>query len=204
MSDKWVKVTGLTSPSGAYVHEQGGEEAIFEYNVSTGELRFVRDSLLGQMRGPVAAKAVSFTEDGEAGVYTGSVVVPAGAILVDVIVHNVALWDAGTSAAMIVGDAVDPNGFFDAIDLKATDLLAGEGIDFAHPGGQQGVDVIVTLTEGTPNTAALFHVRRRYLPTERVITGVITTVGTAGSAGRTRMIVIYVLPEESEATFVET
>lgn len=129
-------------------------------------------------------KEVSFTEDG-AGVYTGSINLPGGATILNVIVHAVALWTAGTSAAMIVGDATDPNGFFDAINLKATDLLAGEGIDFAHTGGKEGADVDAP--------AAAVHVRRRYLAAARVVSGEITSVG-AGTAGRTRMTVCYTVP----------
>ena len=131
------------------------------------------------------AKEVTFTEDG-AGVYTGSVSLPAGATIENVIVHAVALWTASTSAAMIVGDVADPNGFFDAVNLKATDLLAGEGIDFAHTGGKEGADVDAP--------AAAVAVRRRYLATARVVSGIITSVG-AGTAGRTRMTVIYSAPD---------
>jgi|GEM_PF-2149532 len=130
------------------------------------------------------SKEITFEEDG-AGVYTGSVNLPAGATIVNVIVHAVALWDAVTSATLIVGDAADPNGFFDAVDLKATDLLAGESIDFAHTGGEEGADVDAP--------AAAVAVRRRYLVGARVVTGEVTSVG-AGTAGRTRITVIYSAP----------
>lgn len=129
-------------------------------------------------------KEATFEEDGE-GTYTASLNLPAGATLVDVIVHAEALWDAATSATMKVGDAADDDGFFTGINLKATDLLAGESISFAHTGGKQGADVDV------PGAAA--HVRRRYLDTARVVSGVVTSVG-AGTAGRTRMTVCYSKP----------
>lgn len=132
----------------------------------------------------VWAKGITFAETVGAGVWTGSVNVPAGAFLVDIIVHAVALWDSETSAAMIVGDVADPNGFFDAINLKATDLLVGESISFSHAGGKHGADLDVA--DG--------HVRRRYLVGARVISGEITKVGDTGSAGRTRMTVYYSLP----------
>lgn len=137
---------------------------------------------------PVEAAEVTFTENG-AGTYTGSVSVPAGATILDIIVHATALWAAATSAAMIVGDAADPNGYYDAIDLKATDLLAGESISFSHQGGQGGAYFAGTNT----------HVMNRYSATARVITGEITSVG-AGTAGRTRMVVVYVLPTATAAT----
>ena len=131
----------------------------------------------------VWAKEITFAETG-AGVYTGSVNVPAGATLVDVIVHAVALWDAATSATLIVGDVADPNGFFDAVNLKATDLLAAESISFSHEGGKKGADL---------DTAGATHVRRRYLAGARVVTGEVTSVG-AGTAGRTRITVLYSKP----------
>ena len=142
----------------------------------------------------IQATEVTFTETG-AGTYTGSVTVPAGATLLDVIVHAVALWDAATSAVMKVGDVADDDGIFTNVNLKATDLLAGESISTAFPGGKQGADVVQTMTEGVPNTTVLFHVLRRYLATARVISGIITSVG-AGTAGRTRMTVVYALPSK--------
>ena len=126
-------------------------------------------------------KSVLFAENG-AGTYTGAINLPAGAIIQDIIVHATALWSAGTSAAMNVGDAVTANGYYAAINLKATDLLAGESASFAFAGGKQGADLDVAGTG--------FHVRRRSLATARVISGVITSVG-AGTTGRTLMTVIY-------------
>jgi hypothetical protein len=130
----------------------------------------------------VVSEEVTFTETSGAGVWTGSVTVPAGATLLDIIVNGVALWNSQTSAAMIVGDATDPNGYYDAIDLKATDLLAGESLSFAQAGGKAGAYI------------ADSQVSPRYSATARVISGEITKVGTTGTAGRTRMVVIYALP----------
>lgn len=134
----------------------------------------------------VEAHEVTFTEDGE-GVYTGSVSVPAGATIIDIIVNAVALWAAGTSAAMIVGDGTDPNGYYDAINLKATDLLAGESISFALAGGKAGAYI------------ANSQVSPRYSSSARTITGEVTSTG-AGTTGRTRMIVIFALPTATAAT----
>jgi hypothetical protein len=41
----------------------------------------------------VYAQEVTFTETAGAGTYTGSVTIPAGSTLIDVIVHAVAVWD---------------------------------------------------------------------------------------------------------------
>jgi len=142
--------------------------------------------------GAIVAEEVTFTEDGDT-TYTGSVNVPAGATLLDVIVHAVALWDDGTSALLDVGDATDPNGIYTAVNLKATDLLAGESISFGLTGGKEGADLDGGETAGD-------HTRRRYLATARVISGVVTTGGQDGTAGRTRMTVVYALPNSTAAT----
>ena len=136
----------------------------------------------------VEAHEVTFTETTGAGTYTGSVAVPAGATILDIIVNGVALWTATTSAAMDVGDAADPNGYFAGIDLKATDLLAGESISFAQAGGKAGAYI------------ANSQVSPRYSASARVVSGIIVTVGAAGNAGRTRMVVVFALPTPSAAT----
>ncbi len=126
----------------------------------------------------------SFTETG-AGTYTATVAVPAGATILDIIVNGVALWTAATSAVMIVGDATDPDGYFTAVNLKATDLLAGESISFALAGGKAGAYI------------ANSQVSPRYAAAARTISGVVTSVG-AGTAGRTRMLVLYAAPKSAD------
>ncbi len=130
----------------------------------------------------------SITETTGAGVYTASVSLPAGATITDIIINGVALWDATTSATLKVGDAADDDGFFTAVNLKATDLLAGESISLEAPGGKQGAYVV----PGAADDA--FQVSKRYNAASRVISAVVTTVGAAGSAGRTRMMVAYAVP----------
>lgn len=137
---------------------------------------------------PVEAHEVTFTETTGAGTYTGSVSVPAGATILDIIVNAVALWDTTTSATMIVGDGTDPDGYFTGVNLKATDLLAGESISFESAGGKAGAYI------------ANSQVSPRYSASARTITGSITTVGAAGSAGRTRMVVIFTMPTATAAT----
>lgn len=133
----------------------------------------------------VEAHEVTFTEDG-AGTYTGSVSVPAGATLLDIIINGVALWTAATSATLKVGDAADDDGYYTGVNLKATDLLAGESLSFALAGGKEGAYI------------ANSQVSPRYSATARTISGVVTSVG-AGTAGRTRMLVVFALPQSSTA-----
>lgn len=133
---------------------------------------------------------LKYSDDGggAAGVYTVSVAQPAGSILLDVILHAIALWNAGTSATGIVGDTTDPNGFFAAIDMKATDLLAGEAISVALAGGKAGADI------------ALSQFNRRYSAAGRDITLEITTVGTAATTGETLLDVFWLWPSRVETT----
>ena len=144
--------------------------------------------LPGEYPGITSAE-ITFTEValGGGGTYTGSVVVPSGATILDIVVNGVALWDDGTAAALIVGDTADPNGFFDAVNLKATDLLAGESISFSEAGGKAGAYI------------ANDQVSPRYSATARTITGVVTVTDGDGTAGRTRIEVIYTVPESTTA-----
>lgn len=142
--------------------------------------------------GEVRFEEVTFTETGGALTYTGSVNLPAGAWLLDVIVHAVALWDNTGTVTMKVGDVADDDGIFTGINLKATDLLAGESICLAAAGGKQGADLGDFAAPGA-------QFSRRYLSTARVISGIITTSSTGGSAGRTRMVVAYTMPASTTA-----
>jgi hypothetical protein len=138
----------------------------------------------------IVAKEVTFTETTGAGVYTGSVTVPAGASILDIVVNGVALWTATTSATLKVGDAADDDGYFTAVNLKATDLLAGESISLESAGGKAGAYV------------ANSQVSPRYSASARTVSGIVTTVGAAGNAGRTRITVTYALPVSTDVTAV--
>ena len=144
------------------------------------------DGLTGSI---VQMQEVTFTETAGAGEYTGSITVPAGAYLIDVIVHGVAVWDNAGAVDMDVGYAGGTE-IFDITSLKAAgDLLAGESIAFGTglDGGEAG--------SGAGNGAGY----TRYSATARVITGAITTASTGGSTGRTRMIVVYAVPQSTTA-----
>lgn len=135
------------------------------------------------------SKEITFTETGGAATYTGAVALPAGATIVDIIVHATALWDNAGAVTMKVGDT-DDDGFYTGVNLKATDLLAGESLSFAHAGGKGGQYFAGTNT----------HITNRYSATARTINGIITTASTGGSAGRTRMTVVYSAPAASDIT----
>lgn len=137
---------------------------------------------------PAQVAEVTFTETAGAGVYTGSVTLPAGATLHDVIINGVALWDNAGTAVLKVGDAGNDAGYYTGVNLKATDLLAGESLSFALAGGKAGAYI------------ANSQVSPRYAATQRVISGIVTTASTGGGAGRTRMTVIFSLPVATAAT----
>lgn len=122
-----------------------------------------------------------------AGVYTASKKLPAGSIIKDILVNGVALWDAGTSATLKVGDT-DDDGFYTAVNLKATDLLAGESLSFALAGGKAGAYI------------ANSQVSPRYSASERTISAIVTTVGTAPTTGETRVIIIWSQPGPNSRT----
>jgi hypothetical protein len=136
--------------------------------------------------GGVHLKEVLFTEEG-AGTYTGTIALPAGSRILDIGVDGQVLWTAATSAAIIVGDDTDPDGFFTSTNLKATDLLAGEINNLEHPGGKAGVYIASEQ-------------RVLYSATARNVVGVVTSVG-AGTAGRTRLYVAYGVAAATAATF---
>jgi hypothetical protein len=132
----------------------------------------------------------SFTQTSAAGTYTGTVAVPAGALVTDIKVWSTVLWNAGTSSIMKVGDT-DDDGWYTGIDLQATDLLVGEEINFVQTGGKEGVYIV--LASGLRSAA--------YSASARNVTGIITQTGT-GTAGRTFMAVEYVVPTATAATKV--
>lgn len=134
---------------------------------------------------PIYAVERTFTETSGAGTYTGAVTVPAGATILDIIVNGVALWDNAGNATMKVGDT-DDDGYFIGVNLKATDLLAGESISFESAGGKAGAYI------------ANSQVSPRYSASARTINGIVTTTGAGGSAGQTRMTVVYSLPVEAD------
>jgi len=117
-----------------------------------------------------------------AGVFTAAVTVPAGATILDILINGVALWNQGTSATGKVGDVADDDGYYTGIDMKATDLLAGESLSFTAAGGKAGAYI------------ANSQVSPRYSASQRVISLIITTVGTVATTGATRMTVLFSLP----------
>ena len=174
----------FAAASGKVSSTPSGRKLFRAFEAASGDGSQVLAQYLPGGESGLVSQEVTFTEDGDT-TYTGTVNVPAGATIVNIIVNAVTLWDDGTSAALIVGDETDDNGFFDAVNLKATDLLAEQSIDFAKTGGKEGAYLVGTATHWTD----------RYRAAARTVVGKVTTGGQDGSAGETRMTVIYSLPE---------
>jgi hypothetical protein len=143
--------------------------------------------------GRTVYQEATFTETSGAGTYTARLTVPAGAYLLEVLVHGVAVWNNAGAVDMQVGDAavggaeIDQNGLLVITSLKAAgDLVAGETLGLSGGAGTTGGE------EGADVTGSAWT--RRYLSTARDIIGIITTASTGGSTGRTRMIVVYTDP----------
>lgn len=151
--------------------------------------------------GTVRSESIRFLENGgAAGVYSASFEIPAGAVLIDVIVHGTALWTAGTSATLIVGDATDDDGIYTAVNLKATDLLAGESLSMSQAGGKHGADVALDYTSVATIGAAQIK-RRQLANAARVVSAKVTTVGTVGTAGDTTVTFVYAYPSYIKPSF---
>ena len=138
----------------------------------------------------VAEMVLKFDDNsgaGAAGTYEASVKVPAGAYIIDVQVHGVVVWNPGTSATLIVGDADDDNLYYTAVDsLTSADLDAGEVLSFGHDGGTLGV--------GNTDDDGLIG---GYQAAMRQVTCKMTLVGTAATTGETRIVVIWTKPTDS-------
>lgn len=133
----------------------------------------------------IQTKEVTFTETTGAGTYTGSVTVPAGATILDILITFVAVWTATTSATMKVGDT-DDDGFFTGLNLKTAGPNVSASFSFTHSAA--GVYIEAT------------RVFNRYSASAHTISGIVTTVGAAGNAGRTRMTVVWSVPASGDIT----
>jgi hypothetical protein len=135
---------------------------------------------------PVSVQALSgrFVENGAA-TYRINFPLPGGATLLDVIVEGEALWNSAGAATLDVGDTTDPDGWITALNLKASDLLAGESISLGSTqtrGGNAGAYTVI----GTST-----HLQRNYSAAGRTITASVTVASGVGTLGRTRVTVLY-------------
>ncbi len=143
--------------------------------------------------GVMITKSGVITELTGSATYTVTIPVPAGAFVHNILVSAQALWTAGTSAALKVGDTADDDGYFTAVDVKATDLLVGEvlsTLDGDLWGGKNGAYLVAATGQRGP-VATNFG---NYYAAGSNITFAVVKVGT-GTAGRTAVSVTYSVGE---------
>lgn len=138
--------------------------------------------------GIVVSKTVAFVEDATSTTSTGTVVIPAGATLVDIVVTSTVLWTKA-SARFTCGDGTAATGWFVSTNLNATDLLVGEALRAAGGsaswGGVNGTYLVSATGRFGPAAGGPY-----YAAAGSVI-GVCTVTPGAGTAGRTFMTVTY-------------
>lgn len=142
--------------------------------------------------GVYVTKSVLFTENGAGTSYTGTIPIPAGAVLTHVRVIGEVLWN-GTSASLSVGDTASGTGYFSAVNLKATDLLIGEVLDSSDEslwGGKNGAYLVSATGQRGPTTS---NFGQAYVAGSNIV-GVVTPGAADGTAGRTLLVVEYVIP----------
>lgn len=141
--------------------------------------------------GFIVSKTVAFVEDAVSTTSTGTIVIPAGATLIDIIVTSTVLWTKA-SARFTCGDAQAATGWFVSTNLNATDLLVGERLSAAGGvqawGGLNGAYLVSATGRFGQATATIAG---PYYASAGSVIGVCTVTPGAGAAGRTFMTVIY-------------
>jgi len=141
--------------------------------------------------GGIVSKQVLFTEDATSLTHTGTIVLPAGATLLDIIVTPQVLWTGGT-AAFTCGDANAATGWFTTCNLKATDLVLGERLQASNANNWGGVNGAYLTTAGRFGQQSA-NLIGGYCPTAYSVIGVVTVGTPATTVGRTRMTVLYTI-----------
>lgn len=148
--------------------------------------------------GVIRSKMVAFTEDATTTTHTGTLTIPAGSVLLDVVVWSTALW-TDSSAAIIVGDANDDDGWFTTTQLDTTDLPVGERLTARSGDNWGGVNGAYLTTAGKfgPNASDAGTPTdgySGYYASAGSVIGKITVSSPSGTAGRTFMQILYVEP----------
>jgi hypothetical protein len=187
---QWGVLVGSGVPGPLFIKDNDFTGCVLgDVRTVAGLAAYIDNPVAGGGGAGVQVGSAQFTESTGAGTYTGSVVVPAGATILDIVLTSSAVWNAFTSATMQVGDGASANGWYTGVNLKAGgDLPVGDQISFNVPQGKQGV----YLDNAT-------GVRQGYSATARTISGMVTTVGATGNQGRTRMLVEFVLGSPQDA-----
>ena len=197
-SDNVFNLNGTWEVDDVEVTASAAELNLIDGSGTTAEL----NQLAGQ--GSANSKATvsegcTFTEDATNATHTCTVTIPAGSWLNNIQVVTTVLWtDAETSLS--VGDADAATGWFNDVDLAATDLLVGEVLDITNAenwGATQGAYLVAATGVKGQAVAAYSGV---YVAAASEVIGVVTMTTPSGTAGRTHMVVTYTTPTLVAAT----
>jgi hypothetical protein len=132
----------------------------------------------------------TFTEATQAGTgtYSATVVVPAAGDILDVRWSNQVLWTDTGTAVLTVGDGGDADGFFINVNVKAAPVadIAGAG----------GVSSFLSQTG-----SGAYKGLTKHCAAETTVTASIAVQNGDGTAGRSRLTVIYAIPAVVAASF---
>ncbi len=141
-----------------------------------------------------------------AGTYNLDVFIPKYGVILDVICFTDVVFGAGTSAVLDVGTwsvsdgeidtVIDVDDIFEAINVKATELIHGESVSFAFAGGVSG-----NMTGVVASQDALID---QVDIVDRFVKFQLVTVGTAATTGKIYVYIVYGLPEMDAGTFTAT
>lgn len=168
----------------------------------TGTYALDLGAAAGNDAGPVVSVAIKFDvtdgHDAAVGTSTGTVELPAGAILLNIQVVSTVTWNAGDSAVLDVGDDDAATGWFSQVNVQdSAELEVGEVLDISNAenwGAAQGAYLNATSGRKGRTTAGVDS-GVFYGAASQVI-GALTTAGTVPSTGTTYMIVTYMKPTQ--------
>ncbi len=142
--------------------------------------------------GLVVAKIVPFVEVATLTTHTGTVTLPAGSMLLDILFWSTVLWTAA-DAAVVIGDAGSANGWFTTCQLDTTDLVVGERLQASSDNFWGGVNGAYLTTAGRFGQQS-GSVIGGYSASAYSVIAVVSKTG-AGSAGRSFLMVTYAVGE---------
>jgi hypothetical protein len=139
-----------------------------------------------------------------AGTYRADIFLPAYAFIFDIVLHSEELWNASTTANVLIqtflhtsgvlGAQEGTNAILGSTSVKATNLTKGQSITLMGDGaatlGRLGAIASPISTEGTST-----HMLNAMMDHDRWVRCQITTTGTVGTLGETMFYLVYAIPE---------
>jgi len=150
--------------------------------------------------------------DNAVGTSTGTIELPSGAIVLDVQVAAKVLWNSGTSDTLNVGDDDAAGGWFTNLDMQdGGDVLVGEicraaatGDATNGPGQWAGANGAYLVEATGVMGQAVANYAGNFLSAASEVIYSLTTVGTKPTTGTTFGTVLWAVPTQTAATYVQT